>query len=73
MTFVGEVGVGSLDGGGEDVSDGGCEAGSVGRCKDSGYGCGQNVSDGEDGGEGCCVGDGDGGGNCCCGGVGKVK
>ena len=75
MTFVGEGGVdgGSVYGGGDDVSVCGCEAGSVGECKDGGCGCGLNVWDGEDGGEGCCDGEGFGGGNCCCGGVGKVE
>ena len=55
VTFVGEGGadVGSVDGGGEDVSEDGCESGSVGGCKYSGYGCGQNGCDGEDGGDGC--------------------
>ena len=60
MTFVGDSGAdgGSLYGGGEDVSVGGCEAGSVVECKDGG--CGVNVCDGEDGGEGCCDGEGEG-------------
>ena len=42
MTFVGEGGAegGSVDGGGEDVSVCGCEAGSVDECKDGG--CGLN-------------------------------
>ena len=42
MTFVGEGGsdCGSVDGGGEDVSVSGCEAGSVDECKDGG--CGLN-------------------------------
>ena len=72
MTFVGEGGAdgGSLYGGGEDVSVCGCETGSVVECKD---GCGLNVCDGEDGGEGCCDGEGEGGANGCCGGVGKVE
>ena len=50
MTFVGVGGFdgGSVDGGHEDVSFDGCEAGSVGGCKDSG--CGLNVCDG------CCGG-----------------
>ena len=41
VTFVGEVGAdgGSVDGGGEDVSVCGCEAGSVGECKNGGCGC----------------------------------
>ena len=73
MTFVGEGGAdgGSLDGGGEYVSVGGGEAGSVGEYKDGG--CGLNVCDGEDGGVGCCNVECDGVGNGCCWGVGKVK
>ena len=73
MTFVGEGGAdgGSVYGTGDDVSVGGCEAGSVVDCKDGG--CGLNVCDGEDGGEGCCDGEGEGGANGCCGGVGKVE
>ena len=62
-----------VDTGDEDVSFCGCEVGSVGEWKDGGYGCGLNVCDGEDGGNGCCDGCCDGGGNGCCGGVGKVE
>ena len=71
VTFVGEGGadVGSVDGGGEDVSEDGCESGSVGGCKYGGYGCGQNGCDGEDGEDGCSKSDGDG----CCEGGGKVE
>ena len=76
MTFVGEGGAdgGSVYGTGDDVSVGGCEAGSVGECKKDGV-CGLNWYDGEDGGEGCCDGEGfgSGNGNGCCGGVGKME
>ena len=66
-TFVGEGGTDcvSVDGGGEDVSVGECNAGSVGECKDGG--CDLNLCEGEDGSEGCCDGEGDGGVNGCCG------
>ena len=72
MTFVGAVGAdgGSVDTGNEDVSVGECEAGSVGECKDCGYGCDLNVCNGEYGGYGCCDCCCDGGGNGCSGGVG---
>ena len=73
MTFVGQGGVngGSLDGDSEDVSIGGCEAGSVGEYKNGG--CDLNVCDGEDGGDGCWNVECDVGGNGCCGGVGQVE
>ena len=51
-------------------SVGGCKAGSVGEYKEGG--CGLNVCDGGNGGQGCCNVE-YGGGNGCCGGVGKVE